>query len=167
VKSVRAIKFGYRPTRRTRELLETFRMMVNDAIRIALNENIRGRLNLRNRIYRQFRERHQVTSAYPYSVAEVAWSIVKKHQKWRRRPVAQRLMMKMDSARSAGRCEAVTWNEQPMAPILGADPLKSTKLGMSRQVYRAKTFKRITGSPTSNFASIEQDRIQVDGSDGA
>ncbi len=98
VKFVKAVKFGYKPTPQTRELLETFRMMVNHAIHIALNENIEGRFNMRNRIYREFRERYGVTSPYPYSVAEVAWSIVKKHRRWQRRPVARRHMMKMDSA---------------------------------------------------------------------
>jgi hypothetical protein len=73
-------------------------MMVNHAIRIGLDENIKGRFNLRNRIYREFRERYGVVSRYPYSVAEVAWSILKKHRRWHRRPSASRLMMKMDSA---------------------------------------------------------------------
>lgn len=72
-------------------------MMVNHAIQIALDENIKGRLKLRNRIYREFRERYGVMSHYPYSVAEVAWSIVKKHRKWHRKPCASRLMLKLDS----------------------------------------------------------------------
>jgi putative transposase len=70
--------------------------MVNDAIRICLNENIRGRLKLRDRIYKEFQERYRVVSFFPYSVAEVAWSIVKKHKRWHRKPFAKRLMMKMD-----------------------------------------------------------------------
>jgi putative transposase len=40
--------------------------------------------------------RYEVVSCFPYSVAEVAWSIAKKHRKWNRRPQAKRLMMKMD-----------------------------------------------------------------------
>jgi putative transposase len=100
VESVRATKgvsFHYRPTPRTRELLETFRVMVNDAIRICIDEDVRGRLNLRNRVYHELQERYGVVSCYPYSVAEVAWSIVKKHRRWHRRPYASRLMLKMDS----------------------------------------------------------------------
>jgi len=96
VRSVKAVKFGYTPTPQTRELLETFRSMVNDAIRISLEEGIHGRLNLRNRIYKEFRDRYGIHSHYPYSVAEVAWSIVKKHKRWHRRPYAKRLMMKLD-----------------------------------------------------------------------
>jgi putative transposase len=95
-KAVKSVKFGYTSTQLTIELLETFRDMVNEAIRICLHEGIRGRLKLRDRIYKEFQQRYSVTSAFPYSVAEVAWSIVKKNRKWHRKPFAKRLMMKMD-----------------------------------------------------------------------
>ncbi len=95
--SFKAVKFSYKITPQTRELLETFRMMVNHAIHICLDEKIKGRLTLRNRIYREFRERYEVMSHYPYSVAEVAWSIVKKHRRWHRKPYANRLMIKLDN----------------------------------------------------------------------
>lgn len=72
--------------------------MVNDAIRICLDERVRGRLRLRNRVYREFRQRYGVLSCFPYSVAEVAWSIVKKHKKWQRKPQAKRLMLKVEGA---------------------------------------------------------------------
>src|SRR5712664_374183 len=72
--------------------------MVNDAIRICLAENINGRLTLRDRIYKEFRRRHGLVSCFPYSVAEVAWSIAKKHKRWQRKPYAKRLMFKMDAA---------------------------------------------------------------------
>jgi len=71
--------------------------MVNDAIRICLDESIKGRLNLRNRIYKELKERYVIVACYPYSVAEVAWSIVKKHRRWHRRPYAKRQMMKVDA----------------------------------------------------------------------
>jgi putative transposase len=72
--------------------------MVNDAIRICIDENIRGRLSLRDRIYKEFRERYGVVSRFPYCVAEVAWSIVKKHKRWQRKPYAKRPMFKMDAS---------------------------------------------------------------------
>ncbi len=97
-RAVKSVKFGYVPTPRSREILESFRAMVNHAIHICLEENIKGRLKLRDRIYKEFKTRYDVLSAYPYSVAEVAWSIVKKHRKWHRSPSASRLMLKMDSA---------------------------------------------------------------------
>lgn len=71
--------------------------MVNDAIRICLLEKIRGRLDLRNRIYRGFKEKYRLGSCYLYSIAKVAWSIVKKHKRWHRRPYARR-HVKMDAA---------------------------------------------------------------------
>jgi hypothetical protein len=98
VKAAKGIKFAYQPAPKTRELLSTFRDMVNDAIRICLEESTKGRLKLRDRIYKEFRERHAVMSCFPYSVAEVAWSIVKKHKRWHRKPYAKRLMFKMDAA---------------------------------------------------------------------
>jgi putative transposase len=97
VKVVKGVKFAYQPTLQTLDLLSTFRKMVNDAIRLCLAENIRGRLKLRNRIYKEFQGRYGLVSCFPYSVAEVAWSIVKKHKRWQRKPYAKRLMFKMDA----------------------------------------------------------------------
>ena len=96
IKAVKSVKFSYTPTPVTRALPESFRDMVNDAIRICLGEGIKGRLKLRDRIYKEFQVRYRVTSCFPYSVADVAWSIVKKHRRWHRKPFAKRLMMKMD-----------------------------------------------------------------------
>ena len=91
------MRFCYSSTPLTRQMLQSFRDMVNDAIRICLEEKISGRLNLRDRIYKEFQNRYGVVSCFPYSVAEAAWSIVKKHRRWHRRPYASRLMMTMDS----------------------------------------------------------------------
>jgi len=72
-------------------------MMVNHAIHIAFEENVSGRLKLRDRIYKEFQERYGVVSCFSYSVAEVAWSIVKKHKKWQRKPFAFKRMLKIDA----------------------------------------------------------------------
>ena len=98
MKTVKAVKFAYQPTSRTREALLTFRNMVNEAIRICLAEKINGRLKLRDRIYTEFQVQYGLVSCFPYSVAEVAWSIAKKHKRWQRKPFAKRLMLKMDNA---------------------------------------------------------------------
>jgi hypothetical protein len=98
VKAVKGVKFAYKPTARTVGLPFTFRQMVNDAIRICLDENVMRRIKLRDRIYNEFTERYCVVSCFPCSVAEVAWSIVKKHKHWHRKPYAKRLMLKMDVA---------------------------------------------------------------------
>ena len=99
-KNMRAIKsvvFNYQPNTQILDLLNTFRQMVNEAIHICISENIKGRLNLRNRIYHDFNEKYGLVTCYNYSVAEVAWSIVKKHKRWHRKPFAKHLMLKMDS----------------------------------------------------------------------
>jgi IS605 OrfB family transposase len=96
-KAVKAVKFHYKATPQTAELLGTFRRMVNDAIHICLEEGIKGRLKLRNRIYHEFQEKYGVISCFPYSVAEVAWSIVKKHRRWQRKPFAKRPMAKIEA----------------------------------------------------------------------
>jgi len=97
IKGVKGVRFSYNHTPQTRELLVVFKDMVNDAIRICLAENIQGRLKLRDRLYNDLQERYDVVSCLPYAVAEVAWSILRKHRRWHRRPFAKRLMMKMDS----------------------------------------------------------------------
>ncbi len=94
---VKSIVFRYAPNQQILDLLNTFRQMVNEAIHICMTENIKGRLNLRNRIYYDFNKKYGLVTCYNYSVAEVAWSIVKKHKKWHRKPFAKRLMLKMDS----------------------------------------------------------------------
>ena len=99
VKVVKTVRFRYSPTSSTTELLEAFRAMVNDAVQICLQENIRGRFSLRDRIYAEFKIKYEVVSVFAYSVAEVAWSIVKKHRRWQRMPFASRLIMKMDSSK--------------------------------------------------------------------
>jgi hypothetical protein len=98
VKAVKGVKFAFQPTPQTLNLLSTFRDMVNDAIRTCLAENIRSRLELRDRIYRELQERYGTVSCFAYSVAEVVWSIFKKHKRWHRKPHAKRLMFKMDAA---------------------------------------------------------------------
>ncbi len=97
MKVVKGLEFSYQSTAQTRELVSNFRDMVNDAIRICLEENVKGRLRLRDRIYKELQLRYTVGSRFPYSVAEIAWSIVKKHKLWHRRPYAKKLMLKMDS----------------------------------------------------------------------
>lgn len=121
--------------------------MVNDAIRICLGERVKGRLNLRNRIYREFRDKYGVTSRFPYSVAEVAWSIVKKHKRWHRRPLAKRLMFKMDA-----RSFALNYSILSL-PFKGERLLVPLRYGeYQRSFLMDKTLKR--GSVTMTESSI-------------
>jgi len=121
--------------------------MVNDAIRICLGERVKGRLNLRNRIYREFRDKYGVTSRFPYSVAEVGWSIVKKHKRWHRRPLAKRLMFKMDA-----RSFALNYSILSL-PFKGERLLVPLRYGeYQRSFLMDKTLKR--GSVTMTESSI-------------
>lgn len=90
--------------------------MVNHAIHICFEENVKGRLKLRNRIYKEFRERYGVASYYPYSVALIAWSIVKKHRKWQRRPSAHHLMMKLEYEAYSLNYSILTSHSRPANP---------------------------------------------------
>jgi hypothetical protein len=60
----KAIRFGLVQTSRSHELLVSFRMTVNHAIHICLEEKIKGRLKIRDRIYKEFQKSYVVTSAY-------------------------------------------------------------------------------------------------------
>jgi hypothetical protein len=62
---IESVKFGYQSTALSLEMLKIFRDMVNHAIRICLEEDISGRFNLRNRIYKDFRRTYGVASNYP------------------------------------------------------------------------------------------------------
>ena len=68
VYTVRGVKFHYEPGAEITDALSLFRRMVNDAIRTCI-DCIRGRLHLRNRIYREFMDRHNIPSVYPCSVS--------------------------------------------------------------------------------------------------
>jgi hypothetical protein len=56
IKAVKSVKLGYTPTPLTRDILETFRKMVNKVIQICLCEGIKGRLTLRDRVYKEFQQ---------------------------------------------------------------------------------------------------------------
>jgi hypothetical protein len=97
LKVVKAIQFYYKPNDKIISLLQTFRDMVNDAIRVGLKSNPRSRFQLRNQVYFDFKKRYGLHTHYAYSACEVAYSIVKKHRKWGRPPNAKRLMLKLES----------------------------------------------------------------------
>ncbi len=148
MKAVKGVKFAYKPTQQSRELLSSFKDMVNDAIRICLAENISGRLRLRDRIYEEFKERYGLLSCFAYSVAEVAWSIVRKHKHWHRKPYAKRLMFKMDASNFSLNYSILSLpfkrGERVMIPLQYAEYQKSFLMD--------KTLKR--GSVTLTESSI-------------
>ncbi len=148
VKAVKGVRFGYKPTPQTRELLSEFRDMVNEAIRICLVENIKKRLKLRDRIYKEFQKRYEVVSCLPYCVAEVVCSILKKHKRWQRKPYARRLMFKMDAANFSLNCSILSLpfrkGERVLIPLHYGE--------YQRSFLMDKTLKR--GSVTMTESSI-------------
>jgi putative transposase len=179
VRAVKAVRFSYRQTSRTRELLETFRAMINDAIRICLTEHIKGRLNLRNRVYKELQERYGVVSCYPYSVAEVAWSIVKKHRRWYRRPFAARLILKMDSFNYSLHYGILSLphkkGERLLIPIEYGDYQRSFLMGstlkrgsvtMTEDSIVIAFTKEILSETPSHLVSYDTNEKSVVGSDG-
>ncbi len=148
MKAVKGVKFAYQPTPQTRELLSAFRNMVNDAIRICLEEKVRGRLMLRDRVYKEFKERYCLVSCFAYPVAEVAWSIVKRHKRWHRKPYAKRLMFKMDAANFSLNYSIISLPFKKGERVL--IPLKYGEY--QRSFLKDKTLKR--GSVTMTESSI-------------
>jgi putative transposase len=179
VKSVKAVRFAYNPTPETRELLRTFRLMVNDAIRIGLNEKIKGRFKLRNRIYRKFRRHYGVLSCYPYSVAEVAWSILKKNRRWHRKPFASRLMAKMDSDNYSINCGILSLpnkrNERLLIPLqygehqrsfLGDKTLKRGSVTITESTVIIAFSKETTAFAPARRIGYDLNHKSIVGSDG-
>jgi len=81
-------------------LLETFRWMVNEAVRVGLEKNITSRFSLSNEVYHRLNE-YGLHTWYNLSAIEVATSILKNYRKIVRKkrsvkkPYAKRLMAKI------------------------------------------------------------------------
>jgi putative transposase len=179
LKAVKGVKFAYKPTPQTLELLSTFRQLVNEAIRICLSEKIRGRLRLRDRIYREFQDRYGVLSCFPYSVAEVAWSIVKKHRRWHRKPYARRLMFKMEAANYSLNYSILSLpfkkGERPLIPLrygeyqrsfLMDKSLKRGSLTMTGSSIVIAFSKEVPSAEPSRRVGYDLNEKSILGSDG-
>lgn len=94
---VKTVQFHITPTPQLLRLLEQFRTMINEAIRIGLERNVKSRFQLVKEVYYYLRERYELHTHYILNACEVAFSIIKKHRKWGRRPYAKRLMLKLDN----------------------------------------------------------------------
>jgi hypothetical protein len=94
--AVRAVSFQYEPDDAVRPLLETFRMMVNHAIWVGGEREIRGRFKLIRTVYKEFK-RYGLHSHYTLSACEVAAAILKNNGRHHRAPVAKKLFLKLDN----------------------------------------------------------------------
>jgi IS605 OrfB family transposase len=92
----KAVAFPYQPDEAVRPLLENFRMMVNQAIWVGRQQEIRGRFKLIRAVYEEFK-RYELHSHYTINACEVAYAILKNSKRSHRIPVAKRLFLKLDN----------------------------------------------------------------------
>jgi putative transposase len=95
VKSVKAIRIGYYASEELSSLFEEFRLMCNDAIRIAVKEEPRSRFRLIELAYHRLNE-HGLYTHYILSACEVAFSMFK-NPKRRSDPYIRRRFIKLGS----------------------------------------------------------------------
>jgi len=76
VRTVKAIRLGYDASEELSSLFEEFRLMCNDAIRIALREKPSGRFRLIELAYPRLKE-YGLHTHYILSACEVAYSVFK------------------------------------------------------------------------------------------
>jgi len=96
LKATKAVRFSYTPTEDMLNLLETFRCMVNDALRIGFKKKPRSRFQLITMAYRDFKERYGLHTHYILSACECAFAMLR-NRKWKKLPYAKRLFMKLDN----------------------------------------------------------------------
>lgn len=95
MKSIKAVKFRYRPTPELRSLLETFRKMCNDAIRIAIERRASSRFDLIRKAYPRLKD-YGLHSHYIHSACEVAFAICKNRNR-RKEPYVRKPFLKLDN----------------------------------------------------------------------
>jgi len=96
LKVVKAVRFSYIPSVEMLSLLETFRCMVNDALRIGFEKKPRSRFQLITMVYRDFKERYGLHTHYILNACECAFAMLR-NRKWRTMPYAKCLFMKLDN----------------------------------------------------------------------
>jgi putative transposase len=83
--STKCVKQRYTPSSKdVLELLDTFRLMINEAIRVGVEKNITSRFKLSNETYFKFRN-NNLHTWYRLSAIEKASSILKNYRKSRRK----------------------------------------------------------------------------------
>jgi putative transposase len=92
---VRAIRFRYEASEELSSLFEEFRLMCNDAIRIALEQKPNNRFMLIELAYPRLKE-YGLHTHYILSACEVAYSVCK-NRKGKSRPCIRRPFIKLDS----------------------------------------------------------------------
>ncbi len=95
VRAVRAVRFRYACSEELNSLLDDFRLMCNDAIKIALQEKPKNRFALIRLAYPRLKE-YGLHTHYILSACEVAFSIYRNKER-RSRPYVRRAFLKLGS----------------------------------------------------------------------
>ncbi len=95
MQSVKAIRFGYHASEELSSVLEEFRLMCNDAIRIALKEKPKSRFRLIELAYPRLKE-YGLHAHYILSACEIAYSVFK-NPKRRSNPYLRKCFLKLGS----------------------------------------------------------------------
>ena len=75
--SVKAVTFEYQPIYQVLTLLETFRDMVNEAVRIGFKRKPKSRFMLITEVYQCFKERYGLHTHYILNACECAFAMLK------------------------------------------------------------------------------------------
>ena len=97
--SVQAIKtatFKITSTPQLTALMETFRDMINEAVRIGYEKRPRTRFQLISLVYQYFKERYGLHTHYILNSCECAFGMLR-NKKWKKRPYAKKLYLKLDN----------------------------------------------------------------------
>jgi putative transposase len=94
--AVKAVKFYYEPREDVLDLLETFRDMVNEALRIGFEKKPKTRFQLIADVYPCFKERYELHTHYTLGACECAFAMLR-NRKWKKRPYAKHLFLKLDN----------------------------------------------------------------------
>src|SRR5712691_6853920 len=95
MRQVKAIQFRYVASGELASLFEDFRLMCNDAIRIALKEKPRSRFTLIEMAYPRLKE-YALHTHYILSACEVAYSVYRNKDR-RSQPYIERAFLKLDN----------------------------------------------------------------------
>jgi len=94
--SVKAVTFRYKPTERVLRLLETFRNMVNEALRVGFEKKPKSRFKLIMEVYEPFKHRYGLHTHYILNACECAFAMLR-NRKWKKKPYAKHLFLKLDN----------------------------------------------------------------------
>jgi putative transposase len=94
--SVKAVTFRYKPTEEVLSLLETFRNMVNEALRVGFEKKPKSRFKLIMEVYQLFKERYGLHTHYILNACECAFAMLR-NRRWKKKPYAKHLFLKLDN----------------------------------------------------------------------